>query len=400
MRKVLVTGAAGFVGRHVVQRLLASGDEVHAVDCVAEYTGGIDPADGWPLFDPREFRGFHFYKEDCRTWFKRRRDTDFDYVFHLAAMVGGRLMIEYNPLAVADDLAIDAEYWQWAKLARPARTACFSSSAAYPIQLQREDHFLLLKEDMISFDSDIGMPDMSYGWAKLTCEYLARLAYSRHGLKSICYRPFSGYGEDQDDAYPFPSICKRVLANQGANTLQVWGTGTQMRDFIHIDDCVEGILRTVDQIDDGSALNLSTGVLTSFIQFAREAAGLCGYQPEVTGMSDKPTGVFARGGDTAKQQALGFSPTIDFRSGIERALAWYSRPMPVNGTGPKADPTEELLLEGLLAGELGARTELLFDTEQLIVLGDAVRTAGGTGLDLAGAGGDGEVRDERVLGLP
>ena len=68
----------------------------------------------------------------------------------------------------------------------------------------------------MSFDRDIGMPDMSYGWAKLTCEYLAQLAYRKHGLKSICYRPFSGYGEDQDDAYPFPSICKRVMENRGA----------------------------------------------------------------------------------------------------------------------------------------------------------------------------------------
>jgi len=69
---------------------------------------------------------------------------------------------------------------------------------------------VLLKEDMISFEGDIGMPDMTYGWAKLTNEYLAQLAYQKHGLKSVCYRPFSGYGEDQDDAYPFPSICRRV----------------------------------------------------------------------------------------------------------------------------------------------------------------------------------------------
>ena len=122
---------------------------------------------------------------------------------------------------------------------------------------------------MISFEGDIGMPDMSYGWAKLTCEYLAHLAYEKHGLKSICYRPFSGYGEDQDDAYPFPSICKRVLANRGATVLIVWGTGTQMRDFIHIEDCVDGILTTIDQIDDAGAVNLSTGIFTSFIEFAR-----------------------------------------------------------------------------------------------------------------------------------
>jgi GDP-L-fucose synthase len=323
MRKILVTGAAGFVGRHVVRRLLEAGDEVHGVDCVAEYTGGIDPAQGWPLFDPREYRGFHFYREDCRNWFARVKDTDFDYAYHLAAMVGGRLMIENNPLAVAEDLAIDAAYWQWAAAARPRKTACFSSSAAYPIRLQREDHYVLLKEDMIAFDGDIGMPDMSYGWAKLTCEYLARLAYEKYGLKSICYRPFSGYGEDQDDAYPFPSICKRALEQRGAEVLTVWGSGTQMRDFIHIEDCVTGILATVDRIDDAGAVNLSTGILTSFLSFAGLAAEILGYRPRVTGMSDRPAGVHARGGDTAKQKELGFQYTMDFRTGIERALRYY-----------------------------------------------------------------------------
>lgn len=325
MRKILVTGAAGFVGRHVVRRLLDAGDEVHAVDCVARYTGGIDPADGWPLFDPRDYPNFHFYQEDCRAWFGRVKDTDFDYAFHLAAMVGGRLMIENNPLALADDLAIDAAYWGWAMQARPRKTACFSSSAAYPVRLQRAGGYVLLKEDMISFEDDIGMPDMSYGWAKLTCEYLARLAYEKHGLKSICYRPFSGYGEDQDDAYPFPSVCKRVLANRGADALDVWGTGTQMRDFIHIEDCVDGIMTTIDAIDDAGAVNLSTGILTSFIDFAKMGACIAGYNPRVRGVSDKPAGVHARGGDTTKQKQLGFQCRTSFREGITRALQYYSR---------------------------------------------------------------------------
>ena len=325
MKKVLVTGGAGFVGRHMVKRLLEVGAEVHAVDSVARFTGGIHPADGWPLFDPREFASFHFYNEDCRTWFKRRKDTDFDYTFHMAAMVGGRLMIENNPLAVADDLSIDAAYWEWAKEALPQKTACFSSSAAYPVRLQRREGYVLLKEDMISFEDDIGMPDMSYGWAKLTCEYLAKLAFEKHQIKSVCYRPFSGYGEDQDDAYPFPSICKRALADTGAEVLHVWGTGMQMRDFIHIDDCVDGVMATIDKIDDGDAINLSTGVLTSFIDFAKLAAGSLGYHPEVTGLSDKPAGVHARGGDTTKQRQLGFTPKIDFRAGIASAMKYYSK---------------------------------------------------------------------------
>ena len=324
MRKILITGGAGFVGRHFTRHFLDAGDEVHVVDSIECYTGGIDPADGWPIFDPRDYANFKFEKIDCRDYFRRPSDSEFDYALHLAAMVGGRLMIENNPLVVADDLSIDAAYWQWAKLARPKKTICFSSSAAYPIKLQRPDRYVLLEEDMIDFGNVIGLPDMSYGWAKLTCEYLARLAYERHGLKSVTYRPFSGYGEDQDDTYPFPSICKRAIVSKGNATLSVWGSGTQMRDFIHIDDCVRGVIATMDKIDDGDAINLSTGIFTSFIEFARLAAELVGYQPVVKGMSDKPVGVHARAGDTKKQNFLGFKYEIDFRDGVAHALNYYS----------------------------------------------------------------------------
>ncbi len=323
MSKVLITGGAGFVGRHFTRHFLESGDQVHVVDSIEEATGGIHPDAKWPIFDPRDFKGFSFEALDCRDYFKTNPHAEFDLVLHLAAMVGGRLMIEYNPLAVADDLSIDAAYWQWAKSAEPAKTICFSSSAAYPVRLQTQEHYLLLSEEMIDFASDIGMPDMSYGWAKLTCEYLARLAYERHGLKSVTYRPFSGYGEDQDDTYPFPSICKRAIEGSAKEPFLVWGSGEQMRDFIHIDDCVGGVIATMGAIENGEAINLSTGILTSFLDFARLATQACGYQAEVRGMSDRPTGVFARGGDTALQRSLGFSPAITFASGIRGALDYY-----------------------------------------------------------------------------
>ena len=116
----------------------------------------------------------------------------------------------------------------------------------------------------------------------------------------MCYRPFSGYGEDQDDSYPFPSIVKRALKNRGEPHFQVWGTGDQQRDFIHIEDCVDGVLRTMDEVDDADALNLSTGRLTSFKEFARIVTGMLGDTPEIHGTSSKPEGVFARGGDTTK----------------------------------------------------------------------------------------------------
>jgi nucleoside-diphosphate-sugar epimerase len=326
VRRILITGAAGFVGRHFTRRFLEIGDEVHAVDSLVPLTGRIDPASGWPLFEPRDFNNFRFHRQDCRDYFKHNPNKEFDYAVHLAAVVGGRLMIEQNPLAVAEDLAIDAAYWQWAKTANPGKTLTFSSSAAYPVKYQCREKYVLLKEDMICFENELGLPDMSYGWAKLTTEYLGKLAFERHGLKSVCYRPFSGYGEDQDEAYPFPSICKRVLENAGAPVITVWGSGIQMRDFIHIDDCVNAVLQTMDRIDDGGAVNLSTGVLTSFIEFANIAARLCGFSPEIRGSSDMPTGVFARGGDITKQLSLGVRHAITFPAGIERALTHYSLP--------------------------------------------------------------------------
>jgi GDP-L-fucose synthase len=96
-----------------------------------------------------------------------------------------------------------------------------------------------------------------------------------------------------------------------------------MRDFIHIEDCVDGVLQTMERIDDGDALNLSTGILTSFKEFARLAAELCGYSPEVLSTSDRPEGVFARGGDTTKQKQFGFQYRLSFRDGIKKALAHF-----------------------------------------------------------------------------
>jgi GDP-L-fucose synthase len=323
MKRVLITGGAGFVGRHFVRHFLEAGDEVVCVDPIVPYTGGIDPQAPWPLFEPRDYKNFQFDKSDCRDFFKRDHSA-FDLSVHLAAKVGGRLMIENEPLAVADDLSIDSAYWQWALEAKPKKTLCFSSSAAYPVQFQGLKDYKLLREDMIQFEGgDIGQPDMSYGWAKLTCEYLARLAYQKHGLKSVCYRPFSGYGEDQDDTYPFPSICKRIIAHKGAKTVSVWGTGEQMRDFVHIDDCVRAVIHTMDRYDDASAINLSTGIFTSFKEFARMAAEVAGFRPDIVGMSDKPAGVHARAGDTSLQNQLGVKHQIPFRTGVERALKYF-----------------------------------------------------------------------------
>ncbi len=319
--RALVTGGSGFVGRHLCRRLLAGGYEVVCVDPIVPYTGGIHPSN-WPLFSPNDNARFQFVQQDCREYFQNTNEQ-FDYVFHLAAIVGGRLMIENDPLGVATDLAIDASLWNWVTKVRPGKVVYFSSSAAYPVRFQRKEAFQLLIEDMITFSEDIGMPDLTYGWSKLTGEYLARLAYEKYEIRSVVYRPFSGYGEDQDLSYPFPAICQRIIDDKGKDEVFVWGTGQQMRDFIYIEDCVTGILDTIDRIDNADAVNLSTGLLTSFRELASTAANIFGYDPRIVGLSEKPEGVFARGGDTKKQRDLGFQATTSLKTGIQRCLDYF-----------------------------------------------------------------------------
>jgi len=322
MKRILVTGGCGFVGRNLIFKLLEDTNNlVVCVDSLEEFTGCIHP-DDWPEFSPNDYRNFQFIKLDCRIFFS----TDisfFDEIFHLAAMVGGRLMIENNPLAVGEDLSIDSLMFTWSIKSKVKKIINFSSSAAYPIELQRPTHYRLLKENDINLNGfNIGMPDLSYGWAKLTCEFLGKLAYERHGIHSVVYRPFSGYGPTQDDTYPFPSIIKRGLKfNINEKVFKVWGSGKQMRDFIHITDCVKGVFATKDQIIDGSAINLSTGILTSFKEFAKIVLSELGYDNiTVEGTSDRPEGVFARGGDRSFQDSLGFNYDISFNEGIRQAI--------------------------------------------------------------------------------
>ncbi len=325
MKKVLITGAAGFVGRHFCKFFLDKKFEVTAIDNLQKFTGAVDPKKSWPLFNPCDYKNFKFSKIDCSEWFKKNKKKKFDYVFHLAAIVGGREMIENNPLAVAQDLNIDSKFWEWCVAAKPKKTVYFSSSASYPLNLQSKKFYRLLKEGDLNFTKNLGIPDFTYGWSKLTGEYLANIAYQKHGIRSVCYRPFSGYGEDQDMNYPFPNLCKNILLSKKKGTVNVWGNGKQMRDFIHIDDCVDGVIKTMDKVNDASAINLSTGIYTSFIDFLNSSKSIIGTNFKIIKKVSKPVGVFARAGNTDLQKKLGFKYKISLKEGIEKGLNYLSK---------------------------------------------------------------------------
>lgn len=297
--KILITGGCGFVGRHFIAALDNGENKITVVDNLIDGGGGLMP-ESW-IKAPSNQVGFIW--SDCRNFFTSTFE-EFDLVIHLAAVVGGRLTIERNPLAVAEDLSIDADFWKWAIKVIPGHIISFSSSAAYPVKLQSSSVNKLREMD-IDFTSTLGMPDLTYGWAKLTHEYLGKLAVSNHGLKVATYRPFSGYGPDQSFDYPFPSICLRAAEQKDKEKFEVWGSGLQSRDFIHIDDIVEAVLFTYKELSDASAVNLCSGILTTFLDLARMACSAAGYEPEIRGNSNLPEGVFSRVGDPSLLNSLG-----------------------------------------------------------------------------------------------
>jgi len=289
--KILITGDAGFVGRAFHRHFEGQGHEVV----------GIDIANTLPM--------------DARDFF-RTDNTRFDKVIHLAAVVGGRKMIEGSPLALAVDLSIDAEMFGWALRTKPGCITYFSSSAAYPTALQNLDEgtVKILEESDINLEN-IQTPDMTYGWAKLTGEMLAKHARSQ-GLRVHVYRPFSGYGTDQALDYPFPSFIARGLAN--ADPFEIWGTGNQCRDFIHIDDVVAGAEAGCEAGIE--VANLSTGIATSFNDLARMVAKVAGYEPAFQNLPAEPSGVDYRVGDPTLMNSF-YTPKISLEEGIQRAFA-------------------------------------------------------------------------------
>lgn len=321
--KILVTGGCGFVSRHLVKRL--SRDKRNRITAVDDLSTGLKPKD-WPKHLQCNVKDF--FDADCVDYFGKAEER-FDVVFHLAAVVEGRLTIENDPLKVAKDLMIDSMLFRWAARTKPLKIVYFSSSAVYPVRLQQRDSHVPLKEEFVDLKAGIvDIPDLSYGWSKLTGEYLSTLAVKNYGLKIAIYRPFSGYGEDQPLTYPLPAILKRVIDKE--LPIKVWGDGEQSRDFIYIEDCIDGILNTYERIDDASTLNLGTGKPTTFRSLVKTACAVNGIECATLPQTDKPVGVFARYCDRTKQDAFGIRPKVTLEEGIG-IVADYLKKNPPHG---------------------------------------------------------------------
>lgn len=287
--RVFLSGSAGFIGRNLHRTLDEQGHHVTTCDLRAAHIG------------------------DALDFFRRDR-TPYDLAIHCAAIVGGRASIDGHPLGVATNLALDAWYMRWLIASRTRRAVYYSSSAAYPVDLQGPDSGHRLSEDDIDLTAP-RQPDATYGLAKLTGEQLVPYAEAE-GSRVHVLRPMSGYGTDQALDYPFPSFIQRARRREGP--FEIWGTGRQVRDWVHIDDVVGATLAAVDQ-DVTGPTNIGTGRATSFNSLAALVCAEAGYKPTLHHILGAPDGVQYRVADPTKLHSF-YQPRISLEEGVRRAL--------------------------------------------------------------------------------
>jgi nucleoside-diphosphate-sugar epimerase len=259
VKTALVTGHLGFVGTQVTAALERAGYKVTGLDICAH--------------------------GDARDYFRSGASTiRYDLVVHLAAVVGGRKVMDWTPLDHAANLEIDAALFQWAARTKPGRVVYFSSSCAYPVYIGQ--HRLRLREDDINLRHP-QWPDQLYGWTKLTGELLAETARGA-GVAVSVVRPFSVYGPGMKEGFAVRGFLEQI--QRRADPVEVWGNAEQVRDYIHVSDVAAAVLAMAEQGIDGP-VNLGTGQATSLSELVNMMAWPAHYKPQVKVNTTLPAGV-------------------------------------------------------------------------------------------------------------
>jgi nucleoside-diphosphate-sugar epimerase len=286
----MVTGASGFVGRHMERYLGDHGWEVNICDSLFSF--GV-----YKMIREHRISGTKPY----------------DLVIHAAAEEPNRIGIDtMHDTFIANSL-LDAQIFDWVVQTGQKRLVYLSSSAVYPLKFQTGNPEMRLHESLIDL-GNIESPHDSYGLTKLHGEQLAQAA-RRYGAKVTVVRPFSGYGTDQSTKFPFGKFMQRAMDRE--DPFHIWGSAYQVRDFVHIDDICAAIMSAVET-DTLEPVNICTGEGTSMHQLAMLITGVFGYKPEFHVVEDAPYGVHYRVGDPTLLHQI-YLPRVSLAEGVARA---------------------------------------------------------------------------------
>jgi nucleoside-diphosphate-sugar epimerase len=243
-----------------------------------------------------------------------------DVVFHLAAIHGGRGYVDLHQAECGKNLALDGNLIRAAHESGVEKFVFASSGCIYPLNIQQDTtQELYLTEDMAGppFDAD-GM----YGWAKLMGEMTLRAYYRDFGMKSASCRFFTVYGERGVENHAVMAMIARAFV--GLDPFEVWGDGTQIRNWTYVGDIVDGMILCAERIEDGSAVNLGTSERTRVIDAVNEVLRYTGHKARIVLLKDMPTGPMNRVASTElAKRTLDWEPQMHFVDGLHKTIDWY-----------------------------------------------------------------------------
>ncbi|HEV2397356.1 MAG TPA: NAD-dependent epimerase/dehydratase family protein [Candidatus Sulfotelmatobacter sp.] len=308
--RILVTGAGGFIGHHLVKRLKAEGNWVRGVDIkYPEYEASA--ADDFQILDLRLW-------ENCLT-----ATRDIDQVYNLAADMGG---IGYITSFLADisknNILINAHMLDASKQNGVQKFLFSSSACVYAQYKQKTPDLIPLKEE----DAYPADPEPGYGWEKLFAEELCRYYYHDYKFETRIVRFHNVYGPlgtyDGGKEKSPAAISRKVAQAQDGGEIEIWGDGHQTRSYMYVDDCVEGLIRLMAS-NHREPLNLGTDEMVSINHLVDMISGIAGKNLKKRHDLTKPQGVRGRNSDnTLLRKVLGWEPNTPLEKGLAVTYKW------------------------------------------------------------------------------
>ena len=302
-KRVTVTGGAGFLGQHLVRRLEGYGASV---------------------FVPRQ-RDYNLTTLDACL--RCLLEHPCDLLVHAAAYYGGIGINVAEPARLYySNLVMGASLMEAARLAGVGKFVAIGTACSYPGYL--EGH---LKEDDL-WAGPCHASVVNYGLTKKMMAVQAQAYKRQYGLDSIhliltnLYGPGDSYNPER--SHVVAALVRKFVEAElaGSPTVEVWGTGKPVREFIYVEDCADAIVLASETYDDSSRpLNIGTGIGTTIRELAETTCAASGYTGEVVWNRDKPDGAMLKVLDVSRMtEALdGWRPPTDLKTGLEKTIAWY-----------------------------------------------------------------------------